>query len=446
MRRAPPVSSNDALLDDFGAEADSRTAQRLRVKLVRFVRADDEQPARPSLPDQILRERISQHGTRRRDLDHIAAAVLLAQPVIRRAGIEEQEATRAAGIGRLEQHVGGQIGDDERDAAIGKLRHRGGGIVPACEAHRLDRERLVQELAGRVVVFDGKLRAGDAVIGGGLIDERDCLDIVRAAEVSDRNFQHLRRRHRCRRDNHEGSATDDPDQAFAPVVVAPSLAYYYTWNCNRSCLLSQRVPTAPVPAWRTRMEASKEVREETNKEAEKKASMRGGWIIAILLSLAAQTAPASTGAQASAPKVAVFDFELVDTSLDGAANGPRADETARLARLGDELRRRLAQSGRVDVVDIGPVAAAAHASNLQACGGCDADLARELGVKYSVTGWVQKVSNLILNVNVVVRDAGTGATVWGKSVDMRGNTDESWSRALDYLVRNYLLTPDRGVF
>jgi len=31
-------------------------------------------------------------------------------------------------------------------------------------------------------------------------------------------------------------------------------------------------------------------------------------------------------------------------------------------------------------------------------------------------------------------------------VDMRGNTDESWSRALDWLVRNYLLAPNEGVF
>jgi hypothetical protein len=35
---------------------------------------------------------------------------------------------------------------------------------------------------------------------------------------------------------------------------------------------------------------------------------------------------------------AAFDFELVDTSLEGATNGPRADETVRLARLGDQLR------------------------------------------------------------------------------------------------------------
>ena len=63
-----------------------------------------------------------------------------------------------------------------------------------------------------------------------------------------------------------------------------------------------------------------------------------------------------------------------------------------------------------------------------------------------MTGWVQKVSNLILNMNVVVRDTATGEVVSGKSVDMRGNTDESWSRALDWLVRKYLLAPHEGVF
>jgi hypothetical protein len=31
------------------------------------------------------------------------------------------------------------------------------------------------------------------------------------------------------------------------------------------------------------------------------------------------------------------------------------------------------------------------------------------------------------------------------SVDMRGNTDESWSRALDWLIRNRLLASDSAV-
>lgn len=153
-----------------------------------------------------------------------------------------------------------------------------------------------------------------------------------------------------------------------------------------------------------------------------------------------------TAAQAAGPKVAVFDFEFIDTSLEGATNGPRADEQIRLVRLGGELRRRLTQSGRVQLVDTASVLARAEARNLRTCGGCDAVLAGELAAEYSITGWVQKVSNLILNMNVVVRDAKTGRVVSGKSVDMRGNTEESWSRALDWLVRNYLLAPDEGVF
>jgi len=155
---------------------------------------------------------------------------------------------------------------------------------------------------------------------------------------------------------------------------------------------------------------------------------------------------ASSGAHAMAPTVAVFNFEFLDTSLERSTNGPRADEQARLIRLGDELRNRLASSGRIGIGEVGPVVEQVWASNWQACGGCDVRFARELGAKFSVTGWVQKVSNLILNVNVAVRDADTGRLLGTKSVDMRGNTDESWSRALDWLVRNYPLAPEPGVF
>ncbi|MGO9045774.1 MAG: DUF3280 domain-containing protein [Xanthobacteraceae bacterium] len=154
----------------------------------------------------------------------------------------------------------------------------------------------------------------------------------------------------------------------------------------------------------------------------------------------------TTAVHAAEHKVAVFDFEFVDTSLEGAANGPRIDEKERLAWLGSEMRRRLAQSGRAEIVDVASIAGRVHARNLRTCGGCDADFASELGARYSITGWVQKVSNLILNMNILVRDVGTGDVVLSKSVDMRGNTDESWSRALDWLVRRYLLAPNEGVF
>ena len=146
-----------------------------------------------------------------------------------------------------------------------------------------------------------------------------------------------------------------------------------------------------------------------------------------------------------AQSVAVFDFELIDTSLEGAIRGARLDEQERLARLSDQLRQRLRDAGRFSLVDITPIASEALASNLQACGGCDVQLARRIGAELAITGTVQKVSNLILNMNIYVRDASSGATIAAMSADMRGNTDESWSRTLDWLVRNRLLAPNYGL-
>ena len=71
----------------------------------------------------------------------------------------------------------------------------------------------------------------------------------------------------------------------------------------------------------------------------------------------------------------------------------------------------------------------------------------ETRANFVLIGWVQKVSNLILNMNVVVRDVKTGRVISVKSVDMRGNTDDTWSRAMDWLIRYDLLAPPgQGVF
>src|SRR3981081_1459713 len=101
-----------------------------------------------------------------------------------------------------------------------------------------------------------------------------------------------------------------------------------------------------------------------------------GFVIALLL----VTSPA----RADPPKVAVFDFELVDTSLQGEVDGPRTDEQGRLLRAGDQLRRALAESGKFVLLDIAPVNAAAHGSNLQACGGCDGEYQKQLGACYVI--------------------------------------------------------------
>jgi hypothetical protein len=151
----------------------------------------------------------------------------------------------------------------------------------------------------------------------------------------------------------------------------------------------------------------------------------------------------SSPALADPPKLAVFDFELIDTSLPGEFYGSKP-ELERLQRVGDQLRAELVQSGRFQLIDIAPVSKAAHGSNLQACGGCDVTLTGELGADLEITGVVQKVSNLILNLNIYLRDVHTGNLLTVASADMRGNTDETWSRAMSYLVRNRLLAPNYG--
>ena len=57
-----------------------------------------------------------------------------------------------------------------------------------------------------------------------------------------------------------------------------------------------------------------------------------------------------------------------------------------------------------------------------------------------MVAWAQKVSNLILDLNIRITDADSGQVVRGGSVDIRGNTDESWDRGLKYLLTEHVFT------
>ena len=137
-------------------------------------------------------------------------------------------------------------------------------------------------------------------------------------------------------------------------------------------------------------------------------------------------------------KAAVFDFEIIRSNVIAGVPEDREAEAKRLAMIGARLREKLSASGQFELVDIAPVADKAAASNLRSCGGCADDFARELGAAYAFTGTVQKVSELILNINVYVHDAATSQPLAAASVDLRGNTDESWRRGIDYLYKNVL--------
>ena len=146
-------------------------------------------------------------------------------------------------------------------------------------------------------------------------------------------------------------------------------------------------------------------------------------------------------ASALEPKsLALLDFEVIDEMRAYATEEARRETDQRAALISAELARELERRGMYRVLDHAPAAKLIErlkaSYELRACNGCELDIAKALGAERVALCWVQKVSNLILNVNIEVRDAASGATLYAKSVDIRGNTDESWLRGVRRLVDN----------
>ena len=135
--------------------------------------------------------------------------------------------------------------------------------------------------------------------------------------------------------------------------------------------------------------------------------------------------------------VAAFDFELVDLSIEGEIKGTNSAEQQRLGLLSEQLRKWLAGGGHRKICDMTPIAAEAKAANLYGCG-CVRKLANTVGAELAITGVVQKVSNLILNISIDVFDVKTNRQVVQANAQIRSNTDRSWTRGLGWLIEHRL--------
>jgi hypothetical protein len=116
-------------------------------------------------------------------------------------------------------------------------------------------------------------------------------------------------------------------------------------------------------------------------------------------------------------------------------------ERARLASIEELFRSKLEASGRYKFVQIPADAKAKIAAGPEIgyCGGCEIDYGKQLGGDLAAWVVVQKVSNLILNINVYIADVATKKMTFVHSVDIRGNTVESWTRGMSYMVKYYVL-------
>ncbi|MGD9657749.1 MAG: DUF3280 domain-containing protein [Methylocystis sp.] len=154
------------------------------------------------------------------------------------------------------------------------------------------------------------------------------------------------------------------------------------------------------------------------------------------------------GAQAQAQpsarlKLAVFDIELDDFSAGGPIAGESPEETARLQRMTALARDLLSQSGLFEVVDGGASTDQRVKDHwLRKCNGCDADIALALGADLSFVCFFRKISVMEQNLDIRIRDARTGALAHASQTDLRGETDQSWSRALKFLIKYQLVEPE----
>ena len=152
-----------------------------------------------------------------------------------------------------------------------------------------------------------------------------------------------------------------------------------------------------------------------------------------------QTQPQASGvALGNLRSLAVLDFELVDEQ-----NNPltKAAQVVRLRTVSQQLRQELAERQLYRVVETLPSQELqrklqAQQEFLYRCDDCAEQVGRLLGADLVMATWVQKVSELILNMNLQVYDVKAQKVVFTKSVDIRGNDDLSWTRGIRFLVRD----------
>lgn len=127
---------------------------------------------------------------------------------------------------------------------------------------------------------------------------------------------------------------------------------------------------------------------------------------------------------------------------DNAQWIPTTDaEIQRMADTRNTFTDLLSGSGKYELLLPDPSLQEAidKSQRMGSCAGCEFRFGQQLGVEQVAWIEVQKVSELILNMNVYIGDVRRGQLTFVKSVDMRGNSDTSWERAIHYLVTNYLL-------
>jgi hypothetical protein len=136
-------------------------------------------------------------------------------------------------------------------------------------------------------------------------------------------------------------------------------------------------------------------------------------------------------------RIAILPFEIVDnTPVPGgeARNEQMLDKlTLYVAQSVDEagIFHVVPQDAVEDVVD-----SAQLGTYIRTCNRCEYDLAKQVAGDKVMTGWIYKMSILILTMHIEIKDVASEQTLIKKAYDFRGDNEKAWLRAAKYMVRD----------
>ena len=166
---------------------------------------------------------------------------------------------------------------------------------------------------------------------------------------------------------------------------------------------------------------------------------------------AAQETPPPSGETAAPPGAADAQradgglpaLVVLDLELTGDLGGPEfeAEHAERLRTMSARLRQDLERTGLYRILDNSAAQGLidtlkSRQAYLHDCNGCDLDVGRSLHADQVMVAWVDRVSGLILSLTYEVHDVQTGQITARKSFDFRGDNDNAWNHAIDYMVRD----------
>lgn len=155
--------------------------------------------------------------------------------------------------------------------------------------------------------------------------------------------------------------------------------------------------------------------------------------LSLALLLIAIAAPAY-----AVPKVAIFPFDIRDVEIEGDLLAqPKDYDLRRMKLVEDELKTLMEKDHTYEVIDLTPLAADVEkASPFSKCNGCEADLGKKAGADLAVTGYVDKLSDSLISLQLYARDTATGEVKKTMAAEIRGNTDELWLHGIRWLWKN----------